>query len=102
MANGANGKDGTDVRTLVILALFILAGGILIMVALNPALLHETSFMVLATLVFGGSGLGAVVAFLFGGTKTGSSVMESNAATIQAATPVAVVVPSHETPAETV
>jgi hypothetical protein len=77
----------TDVRSLVILALFILSGALLGMIYANPGLLHETAFMMLVTLIIGQGGLGAVTAFLFGGTKTGSDVMKAQSEAVIAGTP---------------
>lgn len=94
-----NGKDhdgASDIRALVIAALFLLAAGVLAMITFNPALLRDTSFMVIATLIFGGSGLGAVTAFLFGGTRTGSDVMKAQTDALIASAPP--VPPTNPTP----
>ncbi len=94
MSNGGGPKFDwsrymPDARIWVMLGLFALAWRLLWMIAERPALLDSAPFMTIATLILGGSGIGAVVSFLFGGTKTGGEVMKSNAETLQASTPPA-------------
>ena len=64
-----------DLRWLVVAGLFGLSWRIFAMVESHPDLLKDAAFMTLATLIIGGSGLGAAVAFLFGGNKSSSDAM---------------------------
>ena len=90
-------RSVVDLRSSVIVGLFLLTGGILGMIYQRPALLDSAPFMTIATLIVGGSGLGAIVAWLFGGTKTGSEVMSANAEALAAATPIAPALPPGST-----
>lgn len=78
-----------DTRVWVMVGIFGLAYKILSMIEAKPDLLTNAAFMTVATMVLGGSGLGAVVAFQFGGTKTGSEVMKAQSAAVIASTPPA-------------
>ena len=66
-----------DTRAWVIVGIFLLAYKLLSMIEANPTLLSNAAFMIVVSLIIGGAGLGAVVSFLFGGTKTGSDVMKA-------------------------
>lgn len=79
-----------DTRACMILGIFGLAYKLLSMIDGKPVLLNNTAFMMVATLILGGSGLGAIVAYLFGGTKTGSEVMKAQSDAVIASTPPAV------------
>ena len=68
-----------DARAWMAGGLFVLAWRVLGMIAANPALLANSSFMVIVGLIIGGGGLGLANAFFFGGTKAGSEVMTSQA-----------------------
>jgi hypothetical protein len=57
-------------RSIVTFLMFMLAWRMLEMIDAEPALLHESSFVGLATLIIGGSGLGAAVAFFYGAAHT--------------------------------
>ncbi len=76
-----------DARIWVMVGLFSLAWRLIEIIATKPDILNSAPFMTIVTLVLGGSGIGAVVSFLYGGTKTGSEVMKSNAETLQASAP---------------
>jgi hypothetical protein len=69
--------DRLDLRWLVVAGLFGLGFRLLWLIQVNPRILDDAPFMAIATLIMGGSGIGAIVAFMFGGTKSGSAVMES-------------------------
>lgn len=71
-----------DTRVAVMLGVFGLAYKILLMIEAKPALLDNSAFMTVVTLIIGGSGLGAVIAFLFGGTRTGAEVMKAQSASL--------------------
>lgn len=76
------------VRVWVMFGIFGLAFKILTMVEDHEDLLQNTQFMTIAVLILGGSGLGAVVAFNFGGTATGSKVMEQQSNAVINSTPI--------------
>lgn len=69
-------------RTLVVLGFFLLAFLLLLMIWERPNLLSDPGFTLVLGLVLGSGGIGAINNFYFGGTKTGSSVMESQSKTI--------------------
>jgi hypothetical protein len=73
-----------DAREWWLVGLFALAWKLLDMVQQRPDLLKDAAFMTIATLILGGSGIGAASSFLFGGTKTGSEVMSSQQKVIAA------------------
>ncbi len=79
-----------DVRIWMIVALFALSWRILEMVAAQPTLLKEGSFMLLVGMVVGNGGLGAAVLWGFGGTKIGSQVMQDQSRAIIASGPAPV------------
>lgn len=60
-----------DLRGCVALGLFLLTGGVIVMIALNPSLADNQGFMILAQAVVV-SGLLAVVNYLFGASKGAS------------------------------
>ncbi len=56
-------------RDVIVAIVFLLSWRILEMVDGEPKLLENTSFMVLATLIVGNGGLGAVISFFYGSTQ---------------------------------
>ena len=76
-----------DVRVWIVIGLFGLAWRLLYMIEAQPALLNSAPFMTITTLILGGAGLGAPVAFYYGGTKTGSDTMKSQTDALTAAVP---------------
>ncbi len=76
-----------DTGFLIMAGMFAMAWKVLTMIDANPALLKESDFMMIVTLIFGGSGIGAVIAWRFGGTKTGGDVMKAQSAAVIANNP---------------
>lgn len=66
-----------DVRGAVTVGYFILAFRLLYMIEGHAELLKDAAFMTIATMILGSGGLGIIATFLFGGTATGSKVMEA-------------------------
>jgi len=65
-----------DIRVWIVVGLFALAWRLLYMIEATPSLLNSAPFMSIAVLILGSGGMGAIVAFYYGGTKSSSSVME--------------------------
>lgn len=67
--------DLTDLRSLVIILLFGLVAMVLWLISHNKALLDDAAFMAVVGNLVGNGGLGLMLAWLFGGTKTGGETM---------------------------
>jgi hypothetical protein len=93
-------KDGfwarlmPDTRTVLTLGYFALSWRILEMVAGEPKLLDNSSFMIIVTLIVGGGGLGAASQFFYGSSKGSADkdvVMSNIAASKTADVPTATI-----------
>ena len=76
-----------DFRAWVAAGVFALAFYIVHMIEKNPTLLANASFMQMVGMVVGGSGLGVIVLFCYGGTKSGSDVMSAQNKAVIASSP---------------
>lgn len=74
-----------DTRSFVTMGMFALAWRMLEMIDSEPKLLENPAFMTLATLVVGGSGLGAAVSYFYGSSKSADKQTSDAVATLSAA-----------------
>ena len=66
-----------DFRLCAAFAVFAMVFYLLHMIEAKPELLKDAAFMGMAGLLVGSGGIGTVLAYAFGGTKSGSEVMTS-------------------------
>ena len=71
-----------EVRILIMIGLFALAWRLLDMIGSNVKLLDSGAFMIIVGLIIGSGGLGTLVAFYFGASKTGADVMSAQSQSV--------------------
>lgn len=71
-----------EVRIVILVFLFLLAWKLLNMLEANPKLLGDSAFMIIVGMIIGSGGIGALVAFYFGASKTGADVMQAQSASV--------------------